>query len=236
MELYKFMQLDTTYLDKAARCLSETFVGVQNGDYVIEEPVAVATKLTIDDFTEFFSMYFESTYQQGFHFIAVDNVTDEVVGVIGTDVFDPAHEEEPLDGKFEVMNRLTEALEPLDALLVEKFEYVLQRKIKKGDLLHGFLIGVQAPKNKRFIAKKLVDLVLEKGKEEGMKGFFVEATNPRSQVLVKQEFGAYLPTDVKGKSILLEYKDDPFFHVIPSDVSENLQILYIPIDPSINLK
>lgn len=236
MDNYIFRQLDKSYLEKAAKCLAETFVGVKKSHYIIEEPMINATNLTVDEFQEFCKSYLESTYHQGFHFIAIDKETDDVVGVIGTDIFDATQEEEPFEGSLEEINRIIETLEPLDILLVEKFEHVIQRNIKIGDLLHGFLIGVQIPQNKRFIAKKLVEMVLEKGKEEGLKGFFVEATNPRSQKLVKQEFGAYVPTDINGKSIMVDYKDDPFFHVIPSEISENLQILYIPIDSSINLR
>lgn len=235
MEKYKFQQLDTTYLEKAATCLGETFVGVQKGNYVIEEPMIKATELTVAQFTDICRLYLKSTLEQGYHFIAINRETDEVVGVLGTDVFDPDHVEAPYEGEYEVMNRAIESLETLDVLFLEKFESTIQRPIQKGDLLHGFLIGVQTPKNKRTIAKKLLELVLEKGKKEGMKGFFVEATNPRSQGLIKNEFSGYLPTDNTGKSISLSYKNDPFFHVIAPDVSEELQILYIPIDPSIDL-
>lgn len=236
METYTFKQLDESYLEKASRCLGETFVGVQKSHYIIDEPVIIATKLTVDEFTEICRLYLESTYNQGYHFIAIDNETDEVVGVIGADVFDPNLEEEPFEGNLAKMNHAIDLLETLDILFIEKFEHVVQRKIKKGDLLHGFLIGVQAPKNKRIIAKKLVDLVLEKAKEQGITGFFVEATNPRSQGLIVKEFNGYLPTDIKGDSIMTVYKNDPFFNVIPTEVAESLQILYIPLNDSISLK
>ena len=205
-------------------------------DYVVSEPMASATKLTVEEFTEVSRLYLESTLHQGFHFIAIDQELDEVVGVIGTDKFDAYEEVYIYEGNLEVVNRVSDFLIKLDHLFIEKFEHVIGRKSKQGDLLHGFLIGVKAPKNKHIIAKELVNLVLEKGAKEGFKGFFVEATNPRSQKLVKKEFGAYVPTAITGKPIYREYKDDPFFNVVPPEISTSTEILYIPIDNSVDLK
>lgn len=236
---YIFKQLkevDYKYLLKAAKCLGDTFIGIQVSDYVISEPLLSATKLTADEFTEVSRLYLESTLHQGFHFVAIDQETDEVVGVIGADIFDAYEDVFVYEGNLEAMNRVTEFLINLDHSFVEKFEHVIGRKSTQGDLLHGYFIGVQAPKNKHIIAKKLVELVLEKGSKEGFKGFFVEATNPRSQKLVKKEFGAYMPTTVDGKPLLNEYKDATFFNVVPPEISTCTEILYIPIDNSVDLK
>ena len=95
MNTYIFKELkevDHKYLLQAAKCLGETFIGVQVKDYVVSEPMASATKLTVEEFTEVSRLYLESTLHQGFHFIAIDQELDEVVGVIGTDKFD-AYEE-----------------------------------------------------------------------------------------------------------------------------------------------
>lgn len=229
-------EVDHKYLLKAAKCLGETFVGIQVSDYVISEPLISATKLTKDEFAEISRIYLENTLHQGFHFIAIDQESDEVVGVIGTDNFDAYEDVVVYEGNLEAMNRVTEFLLNLDHSFVEKFEHVIGRKAKQGDLLHGYFIGVQAPKNKRIISKKLVELVLEKGAKEGFKGFFVEATNPRSQTLVKQEFGAYVPTAVDGKPLRNEYKDATFFNVVSPEISTGTEILYIPIDKSVDLK
>ena len=236
---YVFKQLnevDHSYLLKAAKCLGEVFVGVQVKDYKMSEPIISATKLTIEEFAEICRLYLESTVHQGFHFIAIDEETDEVVGVIGTDNFDPAEEPVIYEGNLAVMNLVSDFLIKLDTPFIEKFEHVIGRKSKQGDLLHGFLIGVKAPKNKHLVAKELLNLVLDKGAKEGFKGFFVEATNPRSQTLVKKEYGAYVPTSIEGNPIFSEYKDDAFLNVIPAEISTCTEILYIPIDKSFDLK
>lgn len=228
--------LEDKYLQKAAVCLAEAFVGVQVKDYVVSEPIVIATKLTMKDFTEVTRLYLESTVHQGFHFIAIDEETDEVVGVIGTDNFDPAEEAFIYEGNLEVMNFISDFLVKLDLLFIEKFEHVIGRELKQGDLLHGFFIGVKAPKNKHLVAKQLVNLVLEKGAKEGFTGFFVEATNPRSQNLVKKAFDAYMPTSIEGKPLFCDYKDSDFLNVIPPEIATCTEILYIPIDKSVDLK
>jgi len=233
---YTIQPLTPPYIQEAARCLAETFAGVNNGSYTIAEPIAVATKLSVDHFMGFFHEYFEATIEQGYHTIAIDNETGRIVGVIGVDIIDPAHEEPPFEGEMAVLNHMTDAFGPLNVALFEKFEQVTGRPLVAGELIHGFLIGVQTPKDKRYVATSLVSYVLEKAKHKGVKGFYVEATNPRSQQLVKEEFQAYVPTDVNGTPITLDYANDPFFHVIPADVATTLEILYIPVDETINMR
>jgi len=233
---YTIQPLTTPYIQEAARCLAETFTGVSNGSYIIAEPIASATNINVDQFTGFFEDYLKATLDQEFHTIALDNETGRIVGVIGVDIIDPTHEEPPLEGELADLNHMVAAFEPLNKALFTKFEHVAGRPLVTGELIHGFVIGVQAPKDKRYIARSLVEYVVEKAANKGLKGLFVEATNPRSQRLVKEEFGAYVPTDVNGTPLTLNYADDPFFHVIPADVATTLEILYIPIDETIQLR
>lgn len=220
---------DTETLEEIAQVLADVFAGVKVGERFIQEPMITAAGITNKGFYEFTRDYLMNVAYQGLTVYARDNDTGRVIGSIASDAFNPNEEVPVFEGEQAGWNLMYPFLEDLDEGLIKKFEQVAERKMTTNDLVHIFLIGVKAEHSKGIIAKEMIDLTYQLGKEKGYVGMFAEATNPKSQKVLKVYNGCSVPIGVDGELVLKEYNEAPF-DTIEKDVATACEINYRAID------
>lgn len=218
---------DSNLILETAKCLTDTFIGYQTQDQIIREPMCYAIQLNREDFYQFVLEYIQSIVKQGYCFIARDSSTGKVIGVLACEIFDPSNEEIPVfEGSFEPFNHVMELLVDLDSRFLKTLEERTGKKPSNNEYLHAFMIGIKSEQNRKEIALKLVEMALTKAEAQGLKGCFLEATNLKSQMLVKKYFDFYLPTDSENEPILTTYSETDAFSTIPETVAKDCQVLY----------
>ena len=219
----------------AAECLAESFTGVQVGDAVIQEPMSVVLGISKEVHQEFTLGYLRNVMDQGFCFIAKDQNTQKVMGVLACEIYNP-HEEPPVfDGDLASMNEIIDFLVDLD----QRFEAAVQQKlgapIQDNQFVHMFMIGARTEFDKKYIGEELGKMAIRKAAEQGYKAVFGEVTNFRSQKLAEL-FGFYIPKDVEHQPIRKMYADDEVFHEIPEDIAVCCSLIYLELDPAFALR
>lgn len=223
-------------IKETALCLSETFIGVEVNGVLVREPMAHACNMTVEVFSEFVEAYIHNVVEQNLCFIARDKETGKVVGALACEIFNPEDEVPVFDGELSPMNEILRFLLDLDIRFMESIENQTGNKVKFGEYSHAFMIGVRTDKDKKYIAKELMDLFIEESINKNLKGMFVEATNFRSQKLITTLFDFYVPADIYGKPIVTIYKNDDYFYSIPESISTECAIMYMPLDEKFELK
>lgn len=225
---------DKTTLEEVSHILADVFAGVQVGERFIQEPMITAAGIRNQGFYEFTRDYLQVVVSHGLTVYARDNDTGRVVGAVASEAFNPNEEVPTFEGEQAGWNAMYPFLEELDAPIIEKFEHLAGRKMTQEDIVHLFLLGIKAEHNKGQIAQDLIDLLFNIASEKGFKGIFAEATNPKSQKVLRERNGYHVPTSVTGELVEKAYSEAPF-NTIPVEVATECQIMYKAIDKNFEL-
>ncbi|GMQ62596.1 uroporphyrinogen decarboxylase/cobalamine-independent methonine synthase family protein [Vallitalea maricola] len=220
---------------EAAKCLAETFAGITVKEETISEPMVQAVHLSIDDFNEFVYSYMKNVVEQGLCYIAINRKNNKIIGVLACEDFDPDEEVPPFTDNLEPMNKICELLEVLDKRFLDTIYYKTDKKIKKNDFVHMFMIGVKSDKLKKEIAKDLVRICQDDAIKRGYKGMFLEATNIKSATLISKYFKFKLVHDEKGILIHTKYAETEHFKDIPPEKSLDCKLFYKALDPEYDI-
>ncbi|MCT4543741.1 MAG: hypothetical protein N4A63_09380 [Vallitalea sp.] len=235
LEYKRLDDKDDKLIVEAAKCLAETFAGVTVNKETISEPMVQAVHLSIDDFNEFVYNYMKNVVEQGLCYIATNRKNSRIIGVLACEDFNPDDEIPHFTDNLEPMNKICELLEDLDKRLLETIYLKTNKKIKKNEFVHMFMIGVRSDKLKKEIAKDLVKICEDDAIKRGYKGMFLEATNIKSAKLISKYFEFENVYDNEGALIHTNYKDTEYFKDIPPEKSVDCKLFYKALDPEYNI-
>jgi ribosomal protein S18 acetylase RimI-like enzyme len=138
------------------------------------DPPAVAVGLTASEFEAFVRLLCPQVAADGLTIVARLAGSGQMVGALLTE--DSASE--PPGG----MDRLSAKFDPIFDILGQlEEEYRGNQKVRPGDSLHLFLLGVSERVAGRGVAQQLIATCLERGKSRGYRVAVTEATNRISQ-------------------------------------------------------
>lgn len=217
---------DEVAVREASECLAEAFSGVEIKGTKVYEPMVYVSNLSPKNMFKFILEYIQNIVDQGFCYIARDKTTEQVIGAIACEDFNPEEEFPVYDGDLLPMNKIISFLGELDAKFLQTIYQKTGKKAAKNEYIHGFMCGGRNTKNRGMIIVKLTELLIRKASMLGYKGFFVEATNKRSSKVMVNSMDFNLVYDKNNKPILLKYADYADFKAIPPNVSEDCRILY----------
>lgn len=146
------------------------------------DPMAIAQKLSLDDFIDYIKLLGKWAEKEKLTVIARDKLTNEVVGVVLAGDFasvSPLTPEnsENISDKFEPIVELLERLET---------QYKQGKQIRKGEYLHIYMLAVSPNYQGNQIAQNLIEICLKNGIEKGYTCAFTEAANSISQHIFKK--------------------------------------------------
>lgn len=212
-------------IEKAAHCLTKTFLGVEVAGKWIQEPIVGALNLPYDDFFQFTKAYIEENVHQGYCAIAIDQEQNVVGAIVGdTNVFEITGGN-IFEGEFSNMNIVIDVLEDIDKQFLEDYKLRYGKELESREVLHLFLLGVNANQNRQDIVKKLGDMLMEKAKIEGLKMVLAEATNPKSIRLLQKFHGLEKYVDVEGNYIVHTYNENIHLQNIPLTEADGVYII-----------
>jgi ribosomal protein S18 acetylase RimI-like enzyme len=163
-----FVAQDT---QEVARLLAEVFSQ--------RDPPAVAVGLSPTEFEPLVQLLCPRAAAQGLSVVARHAGTKELVGALLTE--DRASE--PPDG----MDRLSPKFAPIFDILGQlDAAYDAERTPQPGESMYLFLLGIADGYTGRGVAQHLVSLCLEQGAHKGYKLAVAEATNKRSQHVLRK--------------------------------------------------
>lgn len=212
-------------IEKAAHCLTQTFLGVEIAGKWIQEPIVGKLNLPYEEFFQFTKEYLEENAHQGYCAIAIDqeqNVVGALVGdtnafeITGGNIF---------EGNFSNMNIVIDVLEDVDKRFLEDYKLRYGKEMENNEVLHLFLLGVNAVHNRQEIVQVLGDMLVVKAKSEGLQLVLAEATNPKSIRLLQKFHGLEKYVDVEGNYIVHTYQDNEHLQSIPSEVADGVYIV-----------
>lgn len=234
--IYKVIREEETELiEEASKCLASTFAGVHVKDAYVSEPMTRAAGMTCENFTIFVHEYMKAVVGQGCCYVAMDRDTEEVLGVVACEDFNPNEEAPVFSGGLEPMNKIIDLLMELDERFINTYYENVKEVIEPNEILHLFMIGVKLEKCRKEIAISLVKVCEEDAMHRGYKASFVEATNKKSAGMATKYCGYELAYDLDNQPILTVYKDTEHFNTVPVEASEDCRILYKAFDPEYKL-
>lgn len=229
--IYKVIEEDEIELiEEAAKCLAATFAGVQVKDAYVSEPMTLAAGMSLENFTIFVHEYMKAVIGQRCCYVAMDRNTEEVIGVVACEDFNPDEEAPVFSDELEPMNKIIDLLMELDERFVGTYYEKVKDVIEPNELLHLFMIGVKLEKCRKEIAVNLIKVCEEDAMNRGYKACFMEATNKKSAGMVTKYCGYELVDGLDGQSILTVYKETEHFKTVPVEASEDCRILYKAFD------
>lgn len=212
-------------IEKAAHCLTKTFLGVEIAGKWIQEPIVGALNLPYEDFFQFTKGYIEENAHQGYCAVALDSDEQVIGALVGdTNAFEITGGH-IFEGSFSNMNIVIDVLEEIDKRFLEDYQLSYGKEMDNEEVLHLFLLGVSAEKNRHEIVQNLGDLLIEKAKSEHLKMVLAEATNPKSIRLFQKFHGLEKYTDVAGEYIAYTYHDNEQLRAIPKTVADGVYIV-----------
>jgi hypothetical protein len=222
---------DEATLIDATNCLADTFAGIGIDGVRVSEPMVNACGLSRNDMFDFTYGYLKNVVHQGYCFVAKDMTTDNVIGMVACEIFNPDEEIPVFEDNLEPMNKIISLLVELDERFLRTVQHKTGKKVESGEYIHAFMCGAKLAKYKRLAIASLLELMEKKALEEGYKGIFLEATNPRSANMVVNYFDFHLVYDPDGKPILTEYCTVDAFKSVPREISPDCRILYKALNP-----
>jgi ribosomal protein S18 acetylase RimI-like enzyme len=157
--------------DAMAKLLGEVF---SRGD-----PPAVAAGLTASEFEAFVRLFCPKAEAEGLTIVARHSRTRELVGALLTE--DSASEMP------EGVDRLSAKLDPIFDILGQlDAVYRSDRRVRPGESLHLFLLGVAEQVAGKGVAQQLVATCIELGSKKGYRMAVTEATNKVSQHIFRK--------------------------------------------------
>lgn len=212
-------------IEKAAHCLTETFLGVEVAGKWIQEPIVGKLNLPYKEFFQFTKEYLEENVHQGYCAVAIDQEKNVVGALVGdTNVFEITGGN-IFEGSFSNMNIVIDLLEDVDKRFIEDYKVRYGKEMENNEVLHLFLLGVNAEQQRQEIVQQLGDMLIEKAKSEGLKLVLAEATNPKSIRLLEKFHGLEKYIDVEGNYIVHAYKDNIHLQSIPTTVADGVYIV-----------
>jgi len=210
---------------KAAECLTHSFIGLEVSGKWVQEPLVGQLNISFDDLYTFMKEYLEAAVGQGYCIVARDR-SDNVVGALAGDTNAPEIIcEDVFEGSFSDMNVILRVLGDVDKRFMEDYERRNGKKIKDGELLHLFVLGVTAETGRHEIIQQMASRLIEKATAEGVEAVLAEATNPKSIRVMDKYHNMKRYTDLQGNFIVHKYEDNPKLKGIPSIVADGTYIL-----------
>ncbi|MBQ0138364.1 MAG: hypothetical protein KBT36_03635 [Kurthia sp.] len=212
-------------IEKAADCLTKTFLGVKVAGKWIQEPIVGELNLPYEDFFEFTKEYIEENAYQGYSAVALDHQQNVVGAMVGdTNAFEITGGN-IFEGAFSNMNIVIDALEDIDKRFLEDYKLRYGKEMENGEVLHLFLLGVCAEQNRQEIVRNLGDILVAKAKLDGLRLVLAEATNPKSMRLLQKFQGLEKYIDVEGNHIIHKYCDNEHLQKISPTVADGVYII-----------
>lgn len=172
------------------------------------DPMAVAQRLSVQDFYKHIQLLGRWLAEAGLSIIAKDQESGQVIGALiaGDFAADSPLEMEQISEKFAPIFCLFQSLE--DA-------YKQDKQIDVHEYLHLYMLAVAPQHWGQGIAQTLVSTALSYGAKQGYKTALTEAANPTSQHIFKK--ADFVPRDeiLYGQ---FTYKGDRVFESITKDV------------------
>ena len=143
------------------------------------DPPAVAAALTSSEFGDFVGLLCPKAAEEGLTVVARLAGTGELIGALLT--------EDSASGLPDGIDRLSAKFDPIFDILGQlDTEYRSGRTVRRGELLHLFLLGVSDSVAGRGVAQQLVAACLELGLRRGYRMAVTEATNMVSQHIFRR--------------------------------------------------
>lgn len=225
---------DTKAMEETAQIISDVFTGCYVGERYIDEPMITSLGVSNENFKNFNMNFLRHTVSQGLTVIAKDVVTGSVIGATMNEDFNPYEEIPNLEGEDAPYLKLYEFLVDLDAMFLNRIKEVHGEDAKMGEYVHLFLVGVKSEHGKAAILTELIEMAEQVAKDKGYRGLFAEATNYKSQRVLRDMCGYTLPK-YRGKPVSLGYSGYETFSHIPEEISMDCQILYKPTESKYTL-
>ena len=144
------------------------------------DPPAVAAALTSSEFEDFVGLLCPKAAEEGLTVVARLAGTGELIGALLT--------EDSASGLPDGIDRLSVKFDPIFDILGQlDTEYRSGRTVRRGELLHLFLLGVSDSVAGRGVAQQLVAACLELGLSRGYRMAVTEATNMVSQHIFRRQ-------------------------------------------------
>ncbi len=171
----RYEMLSERNLEGAVRCVSSVFTA--------EEPMSRHLGITAKDFSVFAQTYYRYLIPQQLSLVAVDEMSNQVIGVrISEDYAKPEEEVEIAD--------LSPKFNPLFALLDELGAYFRERReVVPGRYAHMFMVAVAEGYTRRGIAPTMYRYFLEIVHSRGYSYAVTEPTGAISQHILLDKFG-----------------------------------------------
>lgn len=212
-------------IEKAAHCLTQTFLGIEVAGKWIQEPIVGNLNLPYEEFFQFTKEYIEENTHQGYCAVAVDQDQNVVGALVGdTNVFEITGGN-IFEGEFSNMNIVIDVLEDIDKRFLEDYKLKYGKEMENGEVLHLFLLGVNAEQKRQEIVQHLGDILVARAKAEGLKLVLAEATNPKSIRLLQKFHGLEKYVDAEGNYIVHTYNDNVHLQKIPPTVADGVYII-----------
>lgn len=212
-------------IEKTAHCLTETFLGVEVAGKWIQEPIVGKLNLPYKEFYQFIKGYLEENIHQGYCAVAIDQEQNVVGALVGdTNVFEITGGN-IFEGAFSNMNIVIDLLEDVDKRFLEDYKIRHGKEMVDNEVLHLFLLGVNAEQQRHEIVQQLGDMLIAKAKSEGLKLVLAEATNPKSIRLLQKFHGLEKYVDVDGNYIVHTYENNVHLQNIPNTVADGVYIV-----------
>ena len=146
------------------------------------DPMAIAQKLSINDFTNYIKLLGKWAEKEKLTVIAKDKLVNEVVGVVIAGDF---ASESPLNP--ENSTTLSDKFEPIVELLSSlETQYKHGKQIRAGEYLHIYMLAVSPYWQGKNIAQNLIQICLDNGIQRGFTCAFTEAANSISQHIFRK--------------------------------------------------
>lgn len=215
----------TALIEKAANCLTSSFVGVDIAGKWVQEPMVGQLSIGYEDFYHFTKEYIESTVEQGYCAVALDR-NQKVVGVLTGDTNVPEIiGEDVFEGSFSDMNVILHVLEDVDERFMADYKQRSGRDMKDGEMLHLFMLGVTAEQDRHEVIKQLGNTLISKASSQGLKAVLAEATNPKSIRVMEKYYDMKKYKDIEGNYIVHKYQENNRLKDIPATIADGTYII-----------
>ncbi len=227
--IYKSLNTkDNHEVKKTFACIADCFGGITLNGIRKHEPLNYAAETEKNIIIQFCETFFD--LQKCDCFIAIEKQSQDVVGVVLSEIYQPTAARHVFTGEFVKYNQIFRVLN----ILEDKFNALLMRKLNQNWLTYKFLhLAVIAIKGKSVhsnIFDELVKLTINAAHKNNFAGILTEATNPKSQAPFMNRHGFVNLVDADNQAIVFKYKEDSFFRRIPEDMAMDCKLLYKPIN------
>jgi len=200
--------LNKKYAEQTVEILTRTFM---------DEPMQQVLDTTYEDIREFMEHVVRHSISTGLPVIAIDTVTDKVIGVnINKDLTAELIEEE--DSFSERLLPIFELLDELDA------DYHKDNQVGKNEILHSVMLGIDVQYRDKDISMLFFEACAAVGIKEGYKTMMAEVTGDISHYLLTEKMGFKTYSSLK-------YTDFIYDNIHPFKDIKNAEYCYLVYRP-----